>query len=164
MSKVLGLWVRTLRQWRPPTRQFMSFLLDTLKQFVQQIRESPQHVQGPFLPEGMSAGPSTHSLYTPTLSSTAPSSAQITPATIPQSAPSASPPSSSIDKAKGTPQQTHAPNPIASAPAGSSTPSMQNAQLKRKGGETNSPTAVNAEQSSAGKRNPRKRGRTTGGN
>lgn len=141
--------------------------LDTLKQFVQRIREMPMHPQVPFIPEGMSAGPSTHSLYTPTMSSTAPSSAQIPPATIPQSAPSTSSPASSPDKAKGTPQQANAPNPTAPPPAGSSTPSMASATLKRKGGggDTASPTTANAEQSSStAKRNPRKRGRTTGGN
>ncbi len=152
---------------KPPTHRFHEFLPDTLKQFVQRIRETPMHPQGPFIPEGMSAGPSTHSLYTPTMSSTAPSSAQIPPATIPQSAPSTSSPASSPDKAKGTPQQTHAPNPTAPASAGSSTPSLANATLKRKGGgggETASPTTTNAEQSSsAAKRNPRKRGRATGG-
>jgi hypothetical protein len=148
-------------------RPFMSYPLDTLKQFVQHIREMPPHAQGQFQPEGMMAGPSTHSLYTPTMSSTAPSSAQIPPATIPQNALSASSPSLSADKAKGTPQQTHAPNPAASAPAGSSTPSLPTPTLKRKGGETASPTTANAEQSSApGKRsnNSRKRGRTQGGN
>ncbi len=123
---------------KPPTHRFHEFLPDTLKQFVQRIRETPMHPQGPFIPEGMSAGPSTHSLYTPTMSSTAPSSAQIPP-----------------------------PNPTAPASAGSSTPSLANATLKRKGGgggETASPTTTNAEQSSsAAKRNPRKRGRTTGG-
>lgn len=154
---------------KPPTHRFYEYPLDTLKQFVQRIREMPMHPQGPFIPEGMSAGPSTHSLYTPTMSSTAPSSAQITPATIPQSAPSTSSPASSPDKTKGTPQQTNAPNPTTAASAGSSTPSMANATLKRKGagagGETASPTTTNAEQSStAAKRNPRKRGRTTGGN
>jgi len=134
--------------------------LDTLKQFAQKIREMP-HPQGQFFPEGMSAGPSTHSLYTPNLSSTAPSSAQIPPATIPQRAPSTGSPASSPDKGKGTPQQANAPNPAA-PPAGSSTPSLVNAQLKRKGGgETTSPTTSNAEASSAAaKRNPRKRGRT----
>ncbi|KAH9049205.1 LIM-domain binding protein-domain-containing protein [Lactarius deliciosus] len=107
-------------------------------------------------------GPSTHSLYTPNMSSTAPSSAQITPATIPQRAPSTGSPASSPDKGKGTPQQAHAPNPTAPPSAGSSTPSMVHAQLKRKGvGETSSPTTSNAETSSAAsKRNPRKRGRT----
>jgi hypothetical protein len=152
---------------KPPTHRFHDFLLDTLKQFVLRIREMPMHPQGPFIPEGMSAGPSTHSLYTPTMSSTAPSSAQIPPATIPQSQPSTSSPASSPDKAKGTPQQTNAPNPTAPASAGSSTPALANATLKRKGGgggETASPTTTNAEQSSsAAKRNPRKRGRTTGG-
>jgi hypothetical protein len=138
--------------------------LDTLKQFAQKIREMP-HPQGQFFPEGMSAGPSTHSLYTPNLSTTAPSSAQIPPATIPQRAPSTGSPASSPDKGKGTPQQANAPNPVAPPPAGSSTPSMVsaqlNAQLKRKGGgETTSPTTSNAETSSAAaKRNPRKRGR-----
>jgi hypothetical protein len=149
---------------KPPTHRFHEYPLDTLKQFVQRIRETPMHPQAPFIPD-MSAGPSTHSLYTPTMSSTAPSSAQIPPATIPQ--PSTSSPASSPDKAKGTPQQTNAPNPTAPASAGSSTPSLANATLKRKGGggETASPTTANAEQSSsAAKRNPRKRGRTTGGN
>ncbi|KAH9059358.1 LIM-domain binding protein-domain-containing protein [Lactarius vividus] len=137
--------------------------LDTLKQFAQKLREMPPHTQGQFFSEGMSAGPSTHSLYTPNMSSTAPSSAQITPATIPQRAPSTGSPASSPDKGKGTPQQAHAPNPTAPPSAGSSTPSMMNAQLKRKGGggETSSPTTSNAETSSAAsKRNPRKRGRT----
>lgn len=135
--------------------------LDTLKQFAQKLREMP-HTQGQFFSEGMSAGPSTHSLYTPNMSSTAPSSAQITPATIPQRAPSTGSPASSPDKGKGTPQQAHAPNPTAPPSAGSSTPLMVNAQLKRKGvGETSSPTTSNAETSSAAsKRNPRKRGRT----
>src|ERR1700744_238202 len=100
---------------------------DTLKQFAQKIREMP-HPQGQFFPEGMTTGPSTHSLYTPNLSSTAPSSAQIPPATIPQRAPSTGSPASSPDKGKGTPQQANAPNPIAPS-AGSSTPSMVSAQL-----------------------------------
>jgi hypothetical protein len=145
----------------------MGSLLDTLKQFVQQIRESPQHVQGPFMPEGMSAGPSTHSLYTPSMAPMGPSSAQVPPASISQNALSTSSPSSSLEKAKGTPQQTHAPNPATSASGGSSTPSMPNATLKRKGGgETASPTTANVEQSSATSKrnNPRKRGRTTAGN
>jgi hypothetical protein len=62
---------------KPPTHRFHENPIDTLKQFVQRIRETPMHPQVPFIPEGMSAGPSTHSLYTPTMSSTAPSSAQI---------------------------------------------------------------------------------------
>jgi hypothetical protein len=150
----------------PPTHRFHESPLDTLKQFVQRIRETPMHPQVPFIAEGMPVGPSTHSLYTPTMSSTAPSSAQIPPATIPQNAPSVSSPASSPDKAKGTPQQANAPNPVAPPSAGSSTPSMANATLKRKGGgDTASPTVANAEQSSStAKRNPRKRGRTTGGN
>ena len=161
----LGMYHQSVE---PPTHRCHESPLDTLKQFVQRIREMPMH-PGPFIPEGMSAGPSTHSLYTPTMSSTAPSSAQIPPATISQGAPSTSSPASSPDKAKGTPQQANAPNPTAPPSAGSSTPSMPNANvtLKRKGGggDTASPTTANAEQSSsAAKRNPRKRGRTTGGN
>src|ERR1700730_4708830 len=79
---------------------FMSFPPDTLKQFVQQIREMPQHPQGPYLPESMGAGPSTHSLYTPNMIPTAPSSTQIPPAAIPQNTPSTASPSSSPDKGK----------------------------------------------------------------
>lgn len=138
--------------------------LDTLRQFAQKIREMP-HPQGQFFTEGMNAGPSTHSLYTPNLAST-PSSAKIPPATIPQSASSMGSPASSPDKGKGTPHQANAPNPIAPPSAGSSTPLMVNAQPKRKGGgETASPTTSNAETSSAAaKRNSRKRVRTSGGN
>ncbi|KAI0289516.1 hypothetical protein BC826DRAFT_606896 [Russula brevipes] len=153
---------------RTPMRFMSLSALDTLKQFVQLIREMPTHPQAQYPLESMNAGPSTHSLYTPTLSSTAPSSAQIPPATIPQSAPSTSSPALSPGKVKGTPQQAHAPNPTAPASAGTSTPSLANATLKRKGGggETGSPTTANAEQSSAAakRNNPRKRGRTTGGN
>ncbi|KAI0253041.1 LIM-domain binding protein-domain-containing protein [Lactifluus subvellereus] len=153
------------------SRETGSGPLDTLKHFAQKVREMPMHPhpqQGQFPPEGLGAGSLTHTLYTPNLSSTAPSSAHIPPATIPQSAPSTSSPASSPDKPKGTPQQANAPNPAAPAPAGSSTPSIANATLKRKGGggETASPnTTSSADQSSAAaKRNPRKRGRTTGGN
>jgi len=138
--------------------------LDTLKHFAQKVREMPVHPQGHFPPESLGSGSLTHTLYTP---STAPSSAHIPPATIPQSAPSTSSPASSPDKPKGTPQQANTPNPAAAAPAGSSTPSMANATLKRKGGggETASSTTSSADQSSAAaKRNPRKRGRTMGGN
>ncbi|THH18012.1 hypothetical protein EW146_g2883 [Bondarzewia mesenterica] len=94
----------------------------------------------------------------------------------PQPPPAGQPPTSSPGKPKGTPQQAHAPNPMAgsssaagpsTAPANpTSTPSMTNASLKRKAqnSDTASPTTANSgDQPPPAKRSARKRGRTTGG-
>ncbi|KAI0052613.1 hypothetical protein FA95DRAFT_1553277 [Auriscalpium vulgare] len=154
--------------------------LDSLKQFAQHLRENPlpgMTVPGPipnggsYHPDGMSSlapNSSSHSLYpsTPiTSSASVPSGGQ---SSLSQQG---GPPSAtgSPGKMKGTPQQSHAPNPSSTAntpsqPSNpSSTPSLANATLKRKAAssETASPT-TSVDQSQPGKRNPRKRGRTTG--
>ncbi|KAI0285276.1 SNF2 family N-terminal domain-containing protein [Russula brevipes] len=65
--------------------------LDALRQYAQQIREVPIHLEHLERPYGMAVGPSAHSLSSPITLCTGASSAQIPSAAISQSASSSSP-------------------------------------------------------------------------